>query len=589
MANGCIPHPGAFPCFATRMQFSVWAPLARKSVELVCADQRFAMAVDDEGYWRADCTPARLAEGYRYSIDGGPPLPDPRSPWQPDGVHGASFVVNVDELKVISRSDFVQKPLREAVIYELHIGTFTPAGTYASAEQKLPHLAALGITHIELLPLATFPGKHGWGYDGVYLYAPHPSYGTPAALAKFVAAAHAQGLAVLLDVVYNHLGPDGNYLGHYAPYFTDRVKTGWGEAVNYDGAYSDGVRRFVIDNARMWLDVYGFDGLRLDAVHAIYGFEAVHVLEELASAIQAWAGASNRSVVLIAESDLNDPKLVHAAGRGYGLDAHWADDFHHALHRVMTGEASGYYMDFNGIKDLATSLRDGYVYQGQYSPHRKRRHGRTPLDVRPEQLVVSSQNHDQIGNRALGERLSMLLNPLQLKAVAALTILSPFVPLLFQGEEWGAGTPFLYFTDHQDEQLGALVAQGRRKEFESFGWQAAVPDPQAPGSFHDSQLNWDEISQPVHKELLAWYQRIIALKASAIRPLSQAAIVSYDEAAPWLSFVLGDLCVVVNFASQPVPCALPQGNWRLLLSSSDQSPRAAQLAAYETQIHIQRL
>jgi maltooligosyltrehalose trehalohydrolase len=571
------------------MQFSVWAPLANKSVELVCADQRFALTADDEGYWRVDCIPARIAEGYRYSIDGGPPLPDPRSAWQPDGVHGASFLVNADELKAISRSDFKQKPLREAVIYELHIGTFTPEGTYASAEQKLPHLAALGITHIELLPLATFPGKHGWGYDGVYLYAPQPSYGTPVELAKFVAAAHARGLAVLLDVVYNHLGPDGNYLGQYAPYFTDRVKTSWGDAVNYDGAYSDGVRRFVIDNARMWLDEYGFDGLRLDAVHAIYGFEAVHVLEELASAIQAWAGASNRSVVLIAESDLNDPKLVQPSGRGYGLDAHWADDFHHALHRVTTGEASGYYMDFNGIKDLATSLRDGYVYQGQYSRHRKRRHGRTPLEVRPEQLVVSSQNHDQIGNRAKGERLSMLLKPLQLKAVAALTILSPFVPLLFQGEEWGASTPFLYFTDHQDEQLGKLVAQGRRKEFESFGWQDEVPDPQAPTTFHNSQLNWDEITQPVHKDLLAWYQRIIALKASAIRPLSHAATVSYDEAASWLSFVLGDLCVAVNFASQPVPFALPKGNWRMLLTSSEKSPSATQLAAYETQIHIQSL
>jgi maltooligosyltrehalose trehalohydrolase len=571
------------------MQFSVWAPLANKSVELVCADQRFALAADDAGYWHVDCIPARIAEGYRYSIDGGPPLPDPRSAWQPDGVHGASFLVNADELKAISRSDFKQQPLRAAVIYELHIGTFTPEGTYASAEQKLPHLAALGITHIELLPLATFPGKHGWGYDGVYLYAPQPAYGTPVELAKFVAAAHARGLAVLLDVVYNHLGPDGNYLGQYAPYFTDRVKTSWGDAVNYDGPYSDGVRRFVIDNARMWLDEYGFDGLRLDAVHAIYGFEAVHVLEELASAIQAWAGASNRSVVLIAESDLNDPKLVQPSGRGYGLDAHWADDFHHALHRVTTGEASGYYMDFNGIKDLATSLRDGYVYQGQYSRHRKRSHGRTPLDVRPEQLVVSSQNHDQIGNRALGERLSMLLKPLQLKAVAALTILSPFVPLLFQGEEWGAGTPFLYFTDHQDEHLGKLVAQGRRKEFESFGWQDEVPDPQAPTTFHNSQLNWDEITQPVHKDLLAWYQRIIALKASAIRPPSHAATVSYDEAASWLSFVLGDLCVAVNFASQPVPFALPKGNWRMLLTSSEKSPSATQLAAYETRIHIQSL
>ena len=572
------------------MQFTVWAPLAKKSVELVCVDQRFAMAGDAQGYWSVDCAPAHIAQGYRFSIDGAAPLPDPRSAWQPDGVHGASFLVNTQELQAITRSDFTPKPLRDAVIYELHIGTFSPEGTYAGAEHRLAHLVALGVTHLELMPLATFPGKHGWGYDGVYLFAPHPAYGSPAQLAKFVAAAHAQGLAVLLDVVYNHLGPDGNYLNQYAPYFTDRVRTGWGEAVNYDGAHSDGVRRFVIDNARMWLEVYGFDGLRLDAVHAIYGFEAVHVLEELASAIQAWAGASNRSVVLIAESDLNDPRLVLPSGRGgYGLDAQWADDFHHALHRVTTGESSGYYIDFNGIKDLAVSLRDGYVYQGQYSSHRKRRHGRTPLDVRPDQLVVSAQNHDQIGNRAHGERLSMLLNPLQLKAVAALTILSPFVPLLFQGEEWGAGTPFLYFTDHQDEQLGKLVAQGRRKEFESFGWQDEVPDPQAPGTFSQSRLNWDELTQPAHQELLSWYRRIIALKASTIRPQSHAATVSYDEGAPWLCFVLGDLCVAVNFASQPVSFALPEGNWRLLLTSSAQSPASGQLAQYETRIHIQSL
>jgi len=572
------------------MQFSVWAPLAKKSVELVCADQRFAMAVDAEGYWRVECVPPHIAQGYRYSLDGAAPLPDPRSAWQPEGIHGASFLVNPEELQAISRSAFTPKSLREAIIYELHIGTFTPEGTYAGAELKLPHLAALGITHIEIMPLATFPGKHGWGYDGVYLFAPHPAYGTPAQLAHFVAAAHAQGLAVLLDVVYNHLGPDGNYLSQYAPYFTDRVRTGWGEAVNYDGAHSDGVRRFVIDNARMWLEVYGFDGLRLDAVHAIYGFEAVHVLEELATTIQAWAGASNRSVVLIAESDLNDPRLVHASGRGgYGLDAHWEDDFHHALHRVMTGESSGYYSDFNGIKDLALSLRDGYVYQGQYSSHRKRRHGRTPLDVRPEQLVVSAQNHDQIGNRAHGERLSMLLNPLQLKAVAALTILSPFVPLLFQGEEWGAGTPFLYFTDHEDEQLGKLVAQGRRKEFESFGWQDEVPDPQAPGTFSQSRLNWDELTQPVHQELLAWYRQLIALKASALRPLSHAVTVSYDETAAWLCFVLADLCVAINFASQAVAFTLPKGNWRPLLTSSAHSTTPAQLAAFETRIHIQSL
>ncbi|HEV2701241.1 MAG TPA: malto-oligosyltrehalose trehalohydrolase [Steroidobacteraceae bacterium] len=568
------------------MKFSVWAPLAKTSVELVCADERFAMRADEAGNWSIECTPGAIADGYRYSLDGGPPLPDPRSAWQPLGVHAASFIVDESELKAITRSEFRQQPLGNAVIYELHIGTFTPEGTYAAAAVKLPYLASLGITHLELMPLASFPGEHGWGYDGVYLYAPQSSYGTPADLARFIAACHAHNLAVLLDVVYNHLGPDGNYLSQFAPYFTDRVRTTWGDAVNYDGADSDGVRQFVIDNARRWLDVYGFDGLRLDAVHAIYGFEAVHVLEELASSLHAWASAAGRSIVLIAESDLNDPRLVHSPARGgYGLDAHWSDDFHHALHRVVTGESSGYYADFDGIKDLAGALRDGYVYQGQRSIHRRRRHGRTPLDVRPDQLVVSSQNHDQIGNRAQGERLSMMLKPLQLKAVAALTILSPFVPLLFQGEEWGAGTPFLYFTDHQNQELGQLVAAGRRKEFASFSWQAEVPDPQSAATFLASRLNWEELSQPVHQDLLSWYRRLIALKTSRTRASAHTVDVACEAVGSWLSFSNGDVCVAANFAELATNFALPEGNWQQELSSVSDAPGAAQLAAHETRIY----
>ncbi len=570
------------------MRFSLWAPLAKTGVELVCADERFAMRADAAGNWCIECTPAGIADGYRYSIDGGPPVPDPRSAWQPQGVHGPSFVVDESELKTITHSAFRQRPLGNAIIYELHIGTFTPEGTYAAAAAKLPYLAALGITHLELMPLASFPGEHGWGYDGVYLYAPQAAYGTPLELARFVADCHAHNLAVLLDVVYNHLGPDGNYLGQFAPYFTDRVRTTWGDAVNYDGAYSDGVRAFVIDNARRWLEVYGFDGLRLDAVHAIYGFEAVHVLEELASSLQAWASAAGRSIVLIAESDLNDPRLVHSPERGgYGLDAHWSDDFHHALHRLVTGESSGYYSDFNGIEDLAIALRDGYVYQGQHSIHRRRRHGRAPLEVRHDQLVVSSQNHDQIGNRALGERLSALLKPLQLKAVAALTILSPFVPLLFQGEEWGATTPFLYFTDHQNTQLGQLVAEGRRKEFASFGWRTEVPDPQSAATFSGSRLNWEELTQPMHQDLLSWYRRLIALKTSLTHPSAHGATVTCDAGGSWLSFTNGDLCVAVNFAEQAANFTLPEGKWQQEVSSVSRAAGAAQLAPYETRIHRQ--
>ncbi|HTC44414.1 MAG TPA: malto-oligosyltrehalose trehalohydrolase [Steroidobacteraceae bacterium] len=571
------------------MKFSVWAPRARNKVELVCAEQRFSLAPARDGYWQIDCAPAGLAKGYRYSIDGGPAVPDPRSRWQPEGVHGPSFVVDEAALRAAGSRGFRQQPLTQAVIYELHIGTFSPEGTYTGATHKLPHLAALGITHVEVMPLATFPGQHGWGYDGVFLFAPHPSYGTPLELARFIAACHRCGLAVLLDAVYNHLGPDGNYLSHYAPYFTDRVRTAWGDAVNYDGANSDGVRDFVLDNARMWLDDYGFDGLRLDAVGAIYSFEAVHLLEELARAVQQLAAARGRTLVLIAESDLNDPRLIRPPERGgFGLTAHWMDDFHHSLHRAMTGESVGYYMDFNGIEDLAKALREGYVYQGQHSPHRQRRHGREPGDVRPEQLVVNAQNHDQIGNRAKGERLSMLLNPIQLKAVAALTILSPFVPLLFQGEEWGATTPFLYFTDHQDPELARMVEQGRRKEFETFGWADEVPNPQSPQTFADSRLNWDELTLPVHQDLLGWYRNMIGLRSSLEPQPCLSLQVSCNAAALWLWFIRGEHCVAVNFSAGPNAIVLPEGAWQLLLSSVSATSAAPQWAAYETRIYARQ-
>jgi maltooligosyltrehalose trehalohydrolase len=553
----------------------------------VCAGQRLPMRIDAEHWWRVECDAALPSQGYRYSIDGAAAVPDPRSRWQPDGIHGDSYTVDEKALKSLAGSPFRPKPLSKAIIYELHVGTFTPAGTYTAAIGKLAHLASLGVTHVELLPLATFPGQHGWGYDGVFLFAPHPAYGTPEELAGFIAACHAQGLAVLLDVVYNHLGPDGNYLGHFAPYFTDRVKTPWGEAVNYDAAHSDGVRDFVVDNARMWLEVYGFDGLRLDAVHAISSFEAVHILEDLARAVRDLERSTGRSLTLIAESDLNDPHLVYTPERGgYGLAAHWVDDFHHALHRLFTGESNGYYMDFNGLEDLAIALKDGYVFQGRYSPHRQRRHGRTPLGVRADQLVVSAQNHDQIGNRANGERLSMLLNPAQLKAVAALTLLSPFVPLLFQGEEWGARTPFLYFTDHQDAKLGQLVAEGRRNEFANFGWQVEVPNPQSPQTFERSKLNWRELDDAGAQDLLAWYRQLIELRASDSHRASGKAVVSYDASTPWLKMAYGDICLILNLGAQAIDIPVPAGDWQLLLSSCGNSDASHALMAQETRVFV---
>jgi maltooligosyltrehalose trehalohydrolase len=552
--------------------FSVWAPHA-KSVDLLLGEQRIPLAPGAFGYWQADVS-ARAGQDYKYSLDGAAGLPDPRSRWQPAGVHGASQVLAPVDRPLPAGGGFRAVPLDEAIIYELHVGTFTNEGTYAAAQSKLPHLCALGVTHVELMPLATFPGQRGWGYDGVDLFAPFPAYGTPAELAAFVSACHASGLAVLLDVVYNHLGPDGNYLASYGPYFTDRYKTGWGAAINYDGPHSDEVRRFVIDNALMWLKDYQFDGLRLDAVHAIFSFEAVHLLQELSNAVRALSQELGRPLVLIAESDLNDPRLVQPASKGgYGLDAHWSDDFHHALHRYFTGETDGYYADFQGLRDVATVLRDGYVYQGQYSVHRGRRHGRPPANVEPHQLIVSAQNHDQIGNRAHGERLSSLLEMAPLKAVAALTLLSPFVPLLFQGEEWGASTPFLYFTDHQDAELGRLVAEGRSKEFSAFRWQGAVPNPQELNTFERSKLDWSELSQPRHEELLAWYRQLIQLRKDRpempreSRVDTPAPTVNFDAAAQWLTFVHNGVLVALNCNDRAQRVPMPGGEWNLAMRS----------------------
>ena len=572
------------------MIFSVWAPLA-KTVELVATQQRVALQAAADGYWRTELDPSAVRDGYKFSIDGGHPTPDPRSLWQPHGVHGNSYLAGIGEQRRFQQAKFTPKPLRAAVIYELHVGTFTPEGTYMAAEARLAHLVKLGVTHIELMPLATFPGRHGWGYDGVDLYAPFPAYGTPEELAHFVNACHEQSIAVLLDVVYNHLGPDGNYLGSYAPYFTDRIKTGWGEAINYDGAHSDEVRRFIIDNALMWLRDYGFDGLRLDAVHAIFSFEATHVLEDLALAVRQLGDELGRSFVLIAESDLNDPRLVRSAERGgYGLQAHWADDFHHAIHQYFTGEASGYYADFHGLEHIAAALRHGYVYQGQYSSYRRRRHGRPPRGVGADQIVVFAQNHDQVGNRAQGERLSMLLDTTRLKAIAALTLLSPFVPLLFQGEEWGACTPFLYFTDHQDPQLGQSVAQGRAREFASFDWAGEVPNPQAQQTFERSKLDWSEPSKPRHAELLEWYRGLIKLRFEKRGQFGHAkARVKFDAAARWLRFEHAGVLALFNLAAVAQRVPMPAGPWELAQSSemiAENLPE--QMPAHATRIYRRR-
>ena len=523
-------------------------------MELVLDGEFIDMEAEGGGWYAVE---AEATEGndYGFSLDGADPLPDPRSPSQPEGPNGLSRVVDHSSFRWTDRL-WKGAPLASAVIYELHVGTFTEEGTFDAVVERLPYLVDLGITAIELLPVAEFPGDHGWGYDGVDLFAPHHAYGGPEGLKRLVDACHAHGLAVIMDVVYNHLGPSGNYLSRFGPYFTDRYATPWGEAINFDGPGSSAVRAFFIENALMWLDDYHCDGLRLDAVHAILDASALHILEDLAINVERLSNHLGRELFLIAESDLNDPRLIQRreAG-GYGLDAQWSDDFHHALHACLTGETNGYYGDFGDIEHLAIALQEGFVYSGQYSPFRDRVHGRKPVGISGSRLLGYIQNHDQIGNRATGDRLSAIVPPDLLKVAAALVFCSPFVPMLFQGEEWGASTPFLYFTDHPDAELGRAVSEGRKREFAAFGWDpASIPDPQDGHTFLDSKLLWEERDQDPHAELLRWHQDLIKLRRS-LPELGdgdlEAVEVAFDNDQRALLLQRGSVTVACNFSDSP--------------------------------------
>lgn len=523
------------------MNVRVWAPRAARSVEVVLdgGARRVPLARGERGAWAGDVPGLAPGHDYALSLDGGPARPDPRSAHQPHGVHGPSRVVDHGAFPWTD-GGWSGFDLPTAVLYELHVGTFSPEGTFDGAISRLDHLVDLGIGAVELLPVAAFPGRWGWGYDGVDLWAPHDPYGGPAGLRRLVDACHARGLGVVLDVVYNHLGPAGNYVAELGPYFADRHPTNWGPGLNVDGPGSDEVRAFIVDNARMWIADYHVDGLRLDAVHAIADESAVHVLEQLATAVGALAAELGRPVWLMPESDLNAPRFVRPpALGGYGLDASWADEWHHALHAALTGEASGYYRDFGSLDLLAKALRQAWVYDGTYSPHRDRVHGRPPDGLHGRQFVVCTQNHDQVGNRARGERLGHLVSPGRLRAAAALLLTSPFVPLLFQGEEWAASTPFQYFTDHDDPELGRAVSEGRRREFSAFGWAPEqVPDPQDPATFARSVLRWEEVGRAPHDRVLRWYRDLIALRrahpALAAGPLDDVTV-AVDGTAGWLS------------------------------------------------------
>lgn len=495
----------------------VWAPRPSR-VDLLTDGQVAPMTPAGDGWWVG---PSPLADGtdYAFALDGGAPRPDPRSAWQPAGVHAASRTFDVGR-HAWADAAWAGRDVRGAVVYELHVGTFTAAGTLDAAVERLGHLVDLGVDVVELMPVAAFPGTRGWGYDGVALYAVHEAYGGPAALQRFVDAAHGRGLAVCLDVVYNHLGPSGNYLGEFGPYFTDTHHTPWGQAVNLDGEGSAEVRAFVIENALRWLRDFHVDALRLDAVHALLDDSPRHLLAELSDAVAELAGELGRPLSLIAESDLNDVTTVTpTADGGMGMTAQWADDVHHAVHALLTGERHGYYVDFGTAGVLAKALTDVFVHDGQWSTFREQHWGRpVPPDVDGHRFVVFASDHDQVGNRALGDRPSARLDAGGLAIEAALVLCSPFTPMVFMGEEWGASTPWQFFTDHPEPELAAAIRAGRAAEFAGHGWaelyagHVDVPDPQAESTFTGSRLDWTEPALPEHARLLAWYRDLAALR-----------------------------------------------------------------------------
>ncbi|MGW1892888.1 malto-oligosyltrehalose trehalohydrolase [Streptomyces sp. NPDC002004] len=541
------------------MQFEVWAPQAdRVTLHVEGAPRTLERDPGRAGWWTGE---ADAVDGARYgfAVDDGPVLPDPRSRRQPDGPDGPSAVV--DQGRYAWRTQWAGRDLPGAVLYELHVGTYTREGTLDAAAGRLGHLAELGVTHVELMPLCPFPGRHGWGYEGVSLWAVHEPYGGPEALKRFVDAAHEHGLGVVLDVVHNHLGPSGNHLPAFGPYFTDTHHTPWGAAVNLDAPGSDEVRAYLLGSALAWLRDYRLDGLRLDAVHALCDTRALTFLEELSTAVDGLSAELGRPLFLIAESDLCDPRVITPRARGgLGIDAQWNDDFHHALHTAVTGESRGYYADFAAapFAALAKTLTGGYFHDGTYSSFRGRHHGR-PLDrarTSAHRLLGYAQTHDQVGNRAQGDRLSATLSPGLLACAAAVTLTAPFTPMLFMGEEWGAGTPWQFFTDHTDPELAEAVRRGRRREFAGHGWaEEDVPDPQDPATRERSCLDWAEPGTEPHARLLAWYRQLIALRGTQpdlADPDLGAVRVSYDEEARWISFRRGDVRVAVNLSKEPV-------------------------------------
>ena len=568
--------------------FRVWAPAVER-VDVKIGDRTYQLAKAQGGWWETRVGSAGPGTDYGYVLNGeGAVLPDPRSLWQPHGVHGLSRVYDHSAFKWTD-SGWRASELKDVVIYEVHVGTFTPEGTFAAAEQRLEYLKTLGVTHVELMPVASFPGKRGWGYDGVDLFAPQEAYGGPDGLKNLVNAAHAHGLGVLLDVVYNHLGPSGNYLARFGPYFTKSHHTPWGDAVNFEDPGSHEVRNFFIDNAKMWLRDYHFDGLRLDAVHAYMDRSAINFMEQLGTDVRELERETGRNYLVIAESDLNDPRVVTERECGYGLDAQWSDDFHHALVALLTGDRGGYYGDFGTMADVAKALREVFVYDGRHSKYRDRVHGRPVRGLPAWRFVGYAQNHDQVGNRAKGDRLSALTTPGRVKIAAALVMTGPFVPLIFQGEEWAASSPFLFFTDHEKE-LGKLVSEGRKKEFAAFGWKPEeIPDAQDEKTFARSRLKWEEIAEPGHAGMLGWYRELIALRKSDEDFVSSAVKVEFSENDRWLTMERGRYLTAVSVAESEVALPVPKDAEIMLKSADEVAIRGGSLRLIPDSVAVLRL
>lgn len=571
---------GAWYLGDDRTQFTVWAP-NRQQVALQLTGpikQRLAMQPLEHGYWQVIAEGIKPGAGYLYELDGELERPDPASHYQPEGVHAASQVFD-QQAFLWTDHDWSGVPLEDLIIYELHVGTFTPEGTFDAVIPRLSRLQELGITAIELMPVAQFPGDRNWGYDGVFPYAVQNSYGGPDGLKRLVNACHQHGISVVLDVVYNHVGSEGNYLPDFAPYFNPKYHPVWGTALNFDDAYCDQVRDFFLDNALYWFDVFHIDALRLDAIQGIYDLSAKHFLEELVDRTADLSEKLGKKLLLTAESDLNDVRVIRPREQGgYALDAQWNDDFHHALHTLITGEQHRYYQDFGLMRDLEKSLREGFVYSGQYSIDRKRSHGNSSAAEPAFRLIVHSQTHDQVGNRVLGDRLPQLTNFEGLKLTAATILLSPFLPFLFMGEEYGETAPFFYFISHSDADLIEMVRQSKDEEFQQSGAQAKSYDPQSPDTFKRSRLNWDLQQREHHQVLWNFYQHLIHLRKThpALKHLDKTSLTvasREEDKLLWMHRWHDDRQVfyLMNFGDRLATFdeSLPRGSWQKLLDSAD--------------------